>query len=476
MSRASRSSSRSRPSAADPLRWLKANGFVLATCATLFLALVAGGASRLNVGASGLIELASLALLPAAVWRLMERQAWKATRWPIIIGGAIALTLLAQLIPLPAAWAAIFPGHDLSLAVQQAVGVSPSWAPMSLTPSLTLRALLSLAPPIAILVATASLSADERRTAVLVVLGVALLSLMLGVIQVTQGASSRAYLHEVTNEASLVGFFANRNHQATLLLGGLLFSAAILAEQIGAQRGRSPALIAGAGLVLLMIGALLVARSRFGIAMLLPTLVTGLLIIWRSKALSIAPRTVLWVGAGAAAIILILTPLAAPVVLERFQVDASKDLRFVVAPDVWRAALDHLPFGSGAGSFEAVYRSYERAENVSPNFLNHAHNDYLEAFLEAGLVAVVLLAAFLAWVIVSGVAVWRDRGRADAALARAASAFIAVVMAHSAFDYPLRTLAISTVFALACGLLTPPPGHRADRRKVRIRRDTRGEA
>lgn len=457
------------------MRWLKTNGFVLVTCATLFLALVAGGASRLNAGASGIIELASLMLLPAAVWRLMERQAWKAARWPILIGGAIALTLVAQLIPLPSAWAASLQGHDLPVAVQQAVGVSPSWATISLTPSLTLRALLSLAPPIAILVATASLSAEERRTAVLVVLVVALLGLMLGVIQVTQGASSRAYLHEVTNEASLVGFFANRNHQATLLLGALLFSAAVLADQIGARRGRSPAIVAGGGLVLMLIGALLVARSRFGIAMLLPTLVTGLLIIWRSKALNIAPRTVLWVGAGAAAIILILTPLAAPVVLERFQTDALKDLRFVVAPDVWRAALDHLPFGAGSGSFEAVYRSYERLEAISPNFLNHAHNDYLEVFLAVGLAAVVLLLAFTAWLIASAVAVWRDTGRADAALARAASAFIVVVVAHSVLDYPLRTLAISTVFALACGLLTTPPGHRADRRKVRVRRDARGE-
>jgi hypothetical protein len=42
------------------------------------------------------------------------------------------------------------------------------------------------------------------------------------------------------------------------------------------------------------------------------------------------------------------------------------------------------------------------------------------------------------------------------ALVRAASAVIFLVLLHSSVDYPLRTMTISTLFAICCGLLIPP--------------------
>jgi hypothetical protein len=48
-----------------------------------------------------------------------------------------------------------------------------------------------------------------------------------------------------------------------------------------------------------------------------------------------------------------------------------------------------------------------------------------------------------------------------------AAVIVALLLAHSAVDYPLRTAALAVVFAFGCGLLTAPPaGERRSRRSA----------
>jgi len=42
-------------------------------------------------------------------------------------------------------------------------------------------------------------------------------------------------------------------------------------------------------------------------------------------------------------------------------------------------------------------------------------------------------------------------------LARAGSLVVAMILVHSAVDYPLRTVAMTSLFAFACALLVPAP-------------------
>src|SRR5690606_26680165 len=42
------------------------------------------------------------------------------------------------------------------------------------------------------------------------------------------------------------------------------------------------------------------------------------------------------------------------------------------------AAMDHLPFGSGLGTFQSVYPMYEVPVEVTRTYMNHAHSDYIE--------------------------------------------------------------------------------------------------
>ena len=72
-------------------------------------------------------------------------------------------------------------------------------------------------------------------------------------------------------------------------------------------------------------------------------------------------------------------------ILERFHAMASSgDVRLEAWPTVLKAAAQVQPFGGGIGSFETLYRASEPLAEVTPTYFNHAHNDYLEIWLEAG--------------------------------------------------------------------------------------------
>jgi O-antigen ligase len=127
---------------------------------------------------------------------------------------------------------------------------------------------------------------------------------------------------------------------------------------------------------------------------------------------------------------------------------------FQTRAQIWRGALDLLhrtfPAGTGFGSFPSVYPLTEDPNFVDRFFVNHAHNDYLEITLEGGAPGLVLLAAFVWWWMTVANRAWRSTG---AYFAKAATIASGVMLAHSAVDYPLRTAALATVFALSLGLM-----------------------
>jgi hypothetical protein len=133
----------------------------------------------------------------------------------------------------------------------------------------------------------------------------------------------------------------------------------------------------------------------------------------------------------------------------------------------WKAARDLLPFGSGVGSFVPVYQLYETPALALPGFyINRAHNELLDVTLETGLAGLLLIGLFCFWLGLRLIKIWRADTAwplpVDALLARAAGCAIVLVLAHSLVDYPLRTAAISAVFALACGMLVNPRSLRSD--------------
>jgi O-antigen ligase len=133
------------------------------------------------------------------------------------------------------------------------------------------------------------------------------------------------------------------------------------------------------------------------------------------------------------------------------------------------ATKEFLPLGSGLGSFRRVYPLFENPDTIVPTIVNHAHNDYAELALETGLPGIGLIVLFLIWWAAAARRAWTSSDASD--FARAASIASAAILVHSLVDYPLRTAAISTIFAMCLALLVqrraPARAEKADLRPTR---------
>lgn len=436
-------------------RFLLFRPFSLGTAAVVCLALGAGGASRLNLPFAATVEVAALALTVFAVFRAVKNQLWKTAWPPLCLLLFIVLIPILQLLPVPGGLWAQLPSRALPASVLHATGLTKPWMPVTITPGFTERSGLSLAVPFAVFIATLTLRAAERRAVVLGILAVTLLGLLLGAVQVASGDNNAGYIYSSTSFGSLVGFFANRNHEATLLVCALPLVAAIVTHR-SAMKQRRLALTLGGAFALIAIAALAVVKSRAGILLFAPSLIASLAIIFMSGAFERPKRAFAIVGMAIGLVVVLVGLFAMSALIGRFQTDNTADPRFYAAGNIFQAALHALPIGTGLGSFDNIYRSIEPISALNERFLNHAHDDYLEVFLETGLFGVVAFIAFIIWWVRASLRAWLDKGRYDRALAQAGSTIAFLVMLHSTVDYPMRTLAISAVFAFACGLLVPP--------------------
>jgi O-antigen ligase len=139
--------------------------------------------------------------------------------------------------------------------------------------------------------------------------------------------------------------------------------------------------------------------------------------------------------------------------------DLGEDLRWPVAAITVRAAQANLPLGTGIGTFVPVYQSVVPRELVFDRYVNHAHDDWLELWLEGGIPVLALALGFFMWLGSVGFRAWRsEQANLDGNFARAGSIAVGLLMLHSAVDYPMRSIAIMVVFTLCCGFLTPSKG------------------
>jgi O-antigen ligase len=205
------------------------------------------------------------------------------------------------------------------------------------------------------------------------------------------------------------------------------------------------------------------ARSRFGLGL-------TIIALFGALALGIANRRVgsrraasgKLILAACAVVLVFSVQFALFRILERFAVDPLEDARVSFARNTIEAAMAYMPFGSGLGTFVPVYAMFEKPQDaLIDRYVNHAHNDVLELWLNTGIVGLVLAGMFLVWLALRSVEIWRkapdQASELDWNLARAATMVVALLIAHSFFDYPLRTGAMMAVMAFACALLIEPP-------------------
>jgi O-antigen ligase len=149
--------------------------------------------------------------------------------------------------------------------------------------------------------------------------------------------------------------------------------------------------------------------------------------------------------------------------------DAGSDTRIRALPVVLALIRSYAPWGSGLGSFDQVYRLHEPDNLLSPFYLNHAHNDWLELALTGGLPAVLLLALSLAGLARSmiGLGAGHRHDRRAILLARVGLVIIVILGVASISDYPLRTPLLACLGATAA--LWTQSGRPRARRKAQAR-------
>ena len=419
------------------------------------LCLILGGASAEGYWVNLILQLLAV---PIIGWSLLARRKTEtpaAARQLLWIAFLALLVIAIQLIPLPPETWTKLPGRDRVAEGFQMLNLPLPWMPISLTPLNTMASALWLLPAFALLLAVVKLGSFKASWigwAILIVTGAAV---MLGALQILGGERSQWELYEVVNYGRAIGFFANSNHMATLLLVAIPFLAALYIAAVrsggGAQRA-SGLLVILAGILSVIIVGLAINGSLAGLGLAVPVVGASILMIMSRKR-----KLPWWFGAVPAllAIGALYAALSGPfgnnLVGQEAQSQGSRREAFTIS---LQAASDFFPVGSGVGSFVSIYRIYEDRAAMDTVYMNHAHSDYIELFLETGLLGLVVLALFLIWWARRVIVIWSAPSRDF--YARAATVASAAILAHSMVDYPLRTAAISAVFAICCALMAEP--------------------
>lgn len=419
----------------------------------LLLAICAAGGGSARVDPASLLYLRPIvAVLLAGLILLPVRDAG-ALRTPLWLLAAWAATIAVQLVPLPPSLWQALPGHGRFGEVSTLTGEASPWRPISLTPMLTWNALLALLPAWAGLVAASRLGERALASVPAALLVVAGVSVLFGALQIAAGSG---YLYAVTSPGLPVGLFANRNHQAAFLAATLPLAAVWAWPRGDRPFDRLRPWLALGGALLLVV-FLTVTGSRAGLALGGVGLVVALLLApplalpirggrrahrgprwWRLVPLALA------LGA-----VLLAVTLGRSLATERLVAltGTTAEQRTQALPTLLAMVDDFFPIGSGFGSFDPVFRVFEPDALLHRSVFNHAHNDLVEVALTGGAPALIVLGVFLVWFGRQTIAALRssDRTRIAAAVS------VAILLAASMVDYPLRTPLLGLVTALLVG-------------------------
>jgi O-antigen ligase len=438
----------------------------------LIFAVLLGGGTRGGFLSDVILQFISVPILLAALWRVGAGSLSRGQFCSVLFCAAILAVPLAQLAPLPPSiWTAL-PGRAILGSPYELVNRGLPWAPISLAPGATWLSALSLLPTFAIFLGVLQLDYAERRLLSLVALAMGFLSVLLGLTQVAQGPSSSLRFFEFTNAQDAVGFFANRNHFAAMIYTLTLLAAAWTGNNgiaFSLEKNRNKfstasivSQLASFCILTVLIGAQVVTRSRAGMILTLGALFGAFLLVRQGQRATNGMRPT-WLMIGAACLAVALSiQFSLYRALDRFALDMAPDGRAAFAPNTIEAAKTFMPFGSGVGSFVPVYATFEKPQDVMPagGYVNHAHDDFLEIWLETGVAGWVLILLFVAWLAWRSAQVWRrsyEGGlQIDRFLVRASTLAIILLLFHSIGDYPLRTGAMMALFAFLCALLIPP--------------------
>jgi O-antigen ligase len=391
-----------------------------------------------------------------------------------LLVGLHALVLF-QLVPLPPALLrGLSPGsyafHDAQLLVRPLA----TWKPISVSPPDTLRGLAFLAAFSLLALAVFRELGEGRwrrrllRTVVVTGLALTLVALL----QAVSPHPHRLYgVWQPRWDWAVFGSYVNRNHFANYLVMAAALALGFALEALTRLRAawaRSPrgllllgeaeglALARATAMVMVIVAGLLASRSRGAVSAFAFATLGVLLLILFGGAL---PRSARGRRLTALAVLLLVALGVAWIgtggVVQAFEVRGVRGSRL----DLWRDMLPMAPrfpaFGVGWNAFATAYPWYQTIWKTE--WIGEAHNDYLQALLDGGLVGLLLVLALVGLVLRAALAGAR-RSPVELGLFGALVGFALHELVDFGGQIPANA---ATAIALAAAALAPPARERS---------------
>jgi O-antigen ligase len=429
----------------------------------LIITFFTGGASRSDVQSLIILRPAAVVFCGLAVWTLRWSYV-KKNRFLFGMAVSIFVVVGMHLIPLPPIIWSSLPGRELINEIDGTLNLGSIWRPISMSPPATWNALFSLFVPLAVLLLGVQIKNEERYKLLWVLLAFALFSGFLGILQVIGDPQGPLYLYRITNHGSAVGLFSNRNHQAIFLVTSIPMLTVFACTGINTNEQLNARSYMSLALGLILVPLILITGSRTGLVLAVLVLLS-VASLYKKPTITIPKKRTnkkfnFWWFLAVVAL-LVLTALT--IVMSRAEAlkrivssGQSDDLRFQIWPQLLELGWKYFPFGSGVGSFVEVYQISEPTEMLSPAYVNHAHNDWLELWMTLGLPALILLGiAVVAFVRALPLVFYSNaNSHREKTYAKLGAILILLFALGSITDYPLRSPSLSCVFVIACLWLT----------------------
>ncbi len=436
--------------------------------AFLVIVFFTGGGSRDDI--QSLLLLRPLAILFCAyALTIKTQEQWKGRMFPLYIVGALFVLMVVQLIPLPPSTWVELPGRQLFADIADIAGIEQPWRPLTLSPSKTLNSLFSLAVPMAAIMLYLNLDREYRRRVVPVMIILIVISAIWAIFQVIGPARGPLYIYRITNLGTGVGLFANRNHQAVMLASTIV----MLGWYAGSLKPTAKHVVlkfyASIATIFVFVPLIFITVSRAGLVLMVPALVLALFLVFygnyrpgttsrkrgskhsKRKLFSVR-RVVLAISIMALVGMVVLSILLSrSLAFDRlFSGNDVDDLRVQLLPTLFTMMKEYMPWGSGFGSFEHVYKIVEPQELLRPTYLNQAHNDWLQYPIEGGIPAILIALGACGWLALRFWTLAKNWRSANPAKYRALMCFTVILflLAASTVDYPLRVPSVVAVFSL----------------------------
>jgi O-antigen ligase len=453
-------------------RWLGNSVAFWLLSAFLVLVFCTGGSGRYDVQSLVILRPTAAIICGIAIW-MIRREHASNHRHLLVALTVVLFCVGIYVLPLPASLIPDGPAYAIGSEVIATAGLGSGQYTISLLPYLTWNSLSALLVPAAVLLLGVQLSGNERLRLLPIFIGLGLVSGILALLQLLTGPDGPFYLYRITNNGFAVGFFANRNHQALVLacLFPMLAAFSTINVKTFEQAKLRSSIAIAIGVILVPL--LLVTGSRAGLVLGVAGLVSVMLIYRspdilnkRKQSPSKIGKTYLMGICGILGLGLLTLWASRAEALRRILApDQGQDIRFQTWGSILDIGSEFSVTGSGPGTFPSMFQIYETAAQLRAGYLNQAHNDWLDLYLTTGIAGLVLLA--VATVAVSYACLKAFRAHMGAsrkiAISRVGAVVVVLIMIASFFDYPLRTPAVASLFAVVLLWLLGNPVDRTER-------------